>query len=71
MRRTVYKFNCVLNEEAQAAQISLGALRVHLDVGSTTWGVRDGADFVLPGAKTFYAGTSEVMKSIISKGMGL
>jgi alkylation response protein AidB-like acyl-CoA dehydrogenase len=27
-----FKFNCVINEEAQAAQVSLGALRVHLDV---------------------------------------
>jgi alkylation response protein AidB-like acyl-CoA dehydrogenase len=27
-----FKFNCVLNEEAQAAHVSLGALRVHLDV---------------------------------------
>ncbi|MCU1658009.1 MAG: Acyl-CoA dehydrogenase [Pseudonocardiales bacterium] len=30
--QTTFKFNCVLNEETQAAQVSLGALRVHLDV---------------------------------------
>ena len=30
--QTSFKFNCILNEETQAAQVSLGALRVHLDV---------------------------------------
>jgi acyl-CoA dehydrogenase len=30
--QATFKFNCVLNEEAQAAHVSLGALRVHLDV---------------------------------------
>lgn len=29
---TTFKFNCILNEEAQAACVNLGALRVHLDV---------------------------------------
>ncbi|WP_131741667.1 acyl-CoA dehydrogenase family protein [Actinomadura roseirufa] len=30
--QSTFKFNCVVNEEAQAAQVSLGSLRVHLDV---------------------------------------